>query len=276
MKIIVIGTPRTSTSITCEFLAKKFSLSNLEYLTSNVLSFVRKKCETWDCEQVESAVMTEISSFDNIVLKNVGGCMSFNKSDNLQTQIDFFSSFDKIVFCSRNDLLAQYRSWVFLQSNVSVWFEAVINNMTISLQESYPEILNWDFTDQSQIGSLIQKYRTLYTTEPKIFDLTPVAIPDSILAETGIQRRMDRFATTKMMLLESCPEKCFEITYEMWQQDPASITTALSSALNITVTEDDLVGLKTTKNNLDYTQIITNITDVDARFAELFPAYLSQ
>lgn len=269
MKIIVIGTPRTATSVTCELVSKKFRLRNLEYLPTNVIRFVRDRNKHINCDEIESAVSESLSSLDNFVVKYVGGCASLDSPVTLQKQLDFFSKFDQIIFCSRENLLDQYHSWLYLNQNIQEWITRTKAEMTRQITETHPEVLTWDFLGQDQILKLVNLYFPLHQVLQKNFKSTSFEVLNhEVNAETFIKQIL-QYRLIRSKISQTCPEKCHYFTYEMWQLPMNQITDCLSNALGVSIDIQDLEFLHNQKNQIDYKQRIKNLKAVDGFFSSI-------
>ncbi len=267
MKILVLGTPRTSTSVTCELIAQKYQIQNLEYITQDVLRFIRNRNSEIHCTEIESVISSTLLQQDNIVIKSVGGCGNLENSELLNDRINYYGRFDQIVLCSRQNLQNQYHSWLYLESRVSEWIAKINEQMNNVLGATCPEILTWNFSDPSQISDLILSYIPLYQTVPKNFDIRPIRIEKHKI-NIGFEKKILNFRKLKSILLEKYPDKCCEISYELWQHPLPQASDLLSSALGINVTLSDLHQLAKYQSKIDYTQNIINLKTVNQAYSE--------
>ena len=273
MRAIVLATPRTATTVTCELLAQKYQLKNIQYLAFQLLPFLAKKykqsARSDAFDEKQSFIASHILSKDNFVMKLHG----FQSLDRVNLD---WSRFDQIVFSSRQNTLEQFKSLLYFRSfkpeSGLSWPERMNQALETTLAQHLPRILDYDFSTEQQVQELIDGYWPLQQYVSKGLEAKPITIggTDLVSHVNGFHDELLKYQRVKTYLAGQYPDRCHEVSYEMWQQDPESAAASLTAALGIAVTAADVQNVISRPENINYDQCFTNVNEINDIYHSVF------
>lgn len=235
MRVLVVSTPRTCSSVATDLIATKFNLTNLHEIYSAWNSRMAplggpRPNARFNADRVFAArhgkdqppwqLPDSLKFEDDYCGKLLTPIFLTSLS---ATEIDW-TRIDKIVFTTRRDVVSQVASWLTLEA------------LYAETKDDTPEVRmakHPSFRGAVNLGRI-----------------------------PHVVQNFTKFRWVRCYVGAIIPERCVDITYEMFQAPNAAAQ--LSVATGWAFTPDDLKGLELQPNNKNYEQDITNYAELAA------------